>query len=767
MIRFMLLCIVILLSLSVASDAALMVKVTMGEISIVGKNTSGKKVFTDSVSIESGDSLFLSAGQQATISFEKNSRVLCKGPLTAMVTNDNSGVIIALDDGQIFLDRNLPYEYSSVQVLTKGYSFLPLGTAAAVRAVRNSNPATAVLRGKVKMQSPTGESIIVNVGNFGSVDKNGNLFTEKLEQNAANALAEWGNVTLDSASSSTQTDSNLTVQTVVPELSQSTLTQSQQAGVVNSPSIVEVTGVTSQTVTQSSASAVPTLDSPAQDSSLDKQKTNDNQNMTDGREQPSVADVGSGSKPVWEINAGTSTVNNQQWTRLALGVDVPIWKFGVFFDIEMFVDNRGKLSDKGWNFKDDWVDAVTRKIRYIRFGHEQDPFFIKFGGLSSVTLGYGFLVDRFTNMLRYPDQKLLGLQCNLNDIGPIGITLQTLIGDFKDFKNDGGVMAARIAFTPLKMSDIPIVNGITIGGTYAVDLNQFAVARDWQIDVPSSVRMYHYLRTRNVDSTEAVDSIISIYNSDPRLDSLSYSKEKNASEAVDQFGLIGGDIGVPLVKSSLVSVDLYGQAGIREDLEHGWGIGAPGLSMKLWQLWAAIEYRHIQGRFAPGYFGTYYLDERLQRVPEIVTKEARMSDAELNGVFGRLGFNIANVLIIDGSYQYMIGKKDTDKDQRFEIASSLGDLIVQKIPHLTKAEVYYQKSNIGTTIIGLDRITNKFEYDSFFDKTQYMYYGYRVGIGIAQGASLIFDSRFGFKRGGDGFKMLPDNNVTVQTAITF
>lgn len=124
MIRFMLLCIVILLSLSVASDAALMVKVTMGEISIVGKNTSGKKVFTDSVSIESGDSLFLSAGQQATISFEKNSRVLCKGPLTAMVTNDNSGVIIALDDGQIFLDRNLPYEYSSVQVLTKGYSFL-------------------------------------------------------------------------------------------------------------------------------------------------------------------------------------------------------------------------------------------------------------------------------------------------------------------------------------------------------------------------------------------------------------------------------------------------------------------------------------------------------------------------------------------------------------------------------------------------------------------------------------------------------------------
>lgn len=768
MIRFFLLCIVFLLSLSVATDAALMVKVTRGEISVVGKNTSGKKVFTDSVSVESGDSLFLSAEQQATILLEKNSRALCKGPLTAIVMIDKSEVKIAIDDGQIFLDRNLPYEYSSVQILTKGYVFFPLGTAAAVRAVRNSHPETAVLRGKVKMQSPTGESIVVNFGNFGSVDQNGNLLSGKLDQDAINALEEWGNVKLDNELLSAQTNENIPVQTAVSELPSSSIPQSQDVDVSdNNSKAVVATGVTSQTDAQSSSAVSPASDAPVQDNSLDDQKTDDNQNLANEKTQQPDAVAETGSKPVWEINAGTSTVNNQQWTRLAVGVDVPIWKFGVFFDIEMFIDNRGKLSNKGWNFKDDWVDAVTRKIRYIRFGHEQDPFFTKFGGLSSVSLGYGFLVDRFTNMLHYPDQKLLGLQCNLNDIGPIGITLQTLVADFKDFKNDGGVMAARLAIAPLKMSDIPIVKGITVGGTYAVDLNQYAPARDWQIDVPSSLRMYQYLRTRNIDSTEAVDSIISIYNSDPRLDSLGYSKEKNASKAADQFGLVGADIGVPLVRSALVNVDLYGQAGFREDQEHGWGIGAPGLSLKLWQLWAGIEYRHIQGRFAPGYFGTYYLDERLQRVPEIVTKEARLPDAELDGIFGRLGFNIANVLIIDGSYQYMVGKKDTDKDQRFEIASSLGDLIINKIPRLTKAEVYYQKSNIGTTIIGKDYITNKYEYDSFFDKTPYMYYGYRVGIGIAQGASLIFDTRFGFKRGSDGYKMLPDNNVNVQTAITF
>ena len=98
--------------------------------------------------------------------------------------------------------------------------------------------------------------------------------------------------------------------------------------------------------------------------------------------------------------------------------------------------------------EDDWVEALTRKIRYIRFGYEQDPLFIKFGGLSNVTLGYGFLFDRFTNMLHYPDQKLLGLQFYLNDIGPIGVTLQTVLADFKDFRNDGGIFGARLAFTP-------------------------------------------------------------------------------------------------------------------------------------------------------------------------------------------------------------------------------------------------------------------------------------------------------------------------------
>lgn len=235
-------------------------------------------------------------------------------------------------------------------------------------------------------------------------------------------------------------------------------------------------------------------------------------------------------------------------------------------------------------------------------------------------------------------------------------------------------------------------------------------------------------------------------------DTLIEHRDQWASRKNVPFSLVGADIGIPLIRSSLVNLDLYGQTGIRTDDVQGWGIGAPGLALKVWQLWANIEYRRVQGRFTPGYFGTYYLDERILRTPEISTKAERIPSDTLNGIYGRLGFNIANVLIIDGAYQYLIGNRD--KDQRFEATASLGDIILQKIPKINKAEAYYYKTDIGNFN------------DAFFEKTELMYWGYRAGFEISQGATLIWDSRYGYKRDAEG-KLVSNNFISVQTAITF
>lgn len=473
---------------------------------------------------------------------------------------------------------------------------------------------------------------------------------------------------------------------------------------------------------------------------------------------PPPPSVGQKSAPMWEIGAGVVTIDNEQWTRLAVGVDVPIWKFGIFFDLELFIDNEGRFSNKGWNFKDEPLEAITRKIRYIRFGYENDPLFIKLGGLSSVTLGYGLVMDRFTNMLHYPDQKLLGLQFYLNDLSPIGISLQTVLADFKDFKDDGGVVGARLSVKPLKPANIPILSGITVGGGYVTDINQYAPARKWDVQVPKSVGLYNYLRSLNVPEQEAIDTVRNTGLGDPNEDNLKYKTELAAQKNEDRFGLISGDIGIPIVSTKIFGLDIYGQAAIRDDDKQGWGIGAPGVAVKAGPIWANLEYRRSKGRFEFNHFNTYYLDERLTRNPEVYTKEDLLESNTLNGIFGKLGANIAGVIILDGTYQYLISEEkegeDRYKDQRFEAVLSLGEVLTQKIPKLERAEFYYDKTNIGNRD------------DKFFDKTEFMYYGYRVGFEIASGATLIWDSRYGFKRDSEG-NLKSNNFISVQTAINF
>ncbi|MCU0609009.1 MAG: hypothetical protein MUF22_04490 [Chitinispirillaceae bacterium] len=480
------------------------------------------------------------------------------------------------------------------------------------------------------------------------------------------------------------------------------------------------------------------------------------------------------NKPTFELSAGAVTVNDEQWTRIAIGVDVPVWRFGVFFDLEAYLDPQGQFSDKGWEFGDKPFEALSRKIRYIRYGQETDRLFVKLGGLSNVTLGYGFIVDRFTNMLHYPDQKLAGMQLYVNDVTPLGLTVQFMGADALelDSKYEGGVGAARIAVRPLRSLNIPIVKNIAIGGMFARDNNVYAPARDWK---PSANQnLVKLLDGRNVLTDTAVVGAFGEAGIDVDRIRQQNTTEENLRNSKSSFTIYGGDVGVPIIATSLLSLDVYAQAAIRGDSVHGWGIGAPGVALKVWRMSAGAEYRHIEGSLLPGFFGPYYLDERLERSPIISTKVDRLPDVSnsLNGVFGRLGFDVANVLLIDGGYQYMIGK-DESSDQRFELTGNIGSMILQKIPKIKKLEAYLYKTRIGSAIVEYDSLgapvsgaDGKFTYDGFFEKTPYLYYGYRLGIELSPGATLIWDSRFGYERTANG-SLVPNNSVTIQTAVTF
>jgi hypothetical protein len=759
------------------------VKAGYGDVQVFQGIAGTRAKVSDSATITMGDSLIVGIASQAVVNFETNTRLRFKGPGALTITGDSSTAYLSFDQGQLFLDRVEPTIFSVLTFWLKNYMFVPSGTAAAFRVMNNGTPAVMVMEGRILMQSPTGESIEVQPGKFGYVDASGRIGTGILGKKIIAALEQWSNMKMGQSKPEAKNsspdiidDEFIAVMDELPAPAKLAVApKSAGAGIKKQEQSRPVVAIPAPG-TPAPVSGTAATDSPEprkeKTAAASKPKTNSKQGADAAPEAPEQK-AAAPEKPTWEISAGSATVEDEQWTRLCIGVDVPIWKFGVFFDVEAFIDPSGTFSDKGWRFNDDveYMEAFTRKIRYIRFGHEQDPLFVKVGGISKVTLGYGFIVDRFTNMLHYPDQKLLGGQLNLNNITPVGLTLQAFGADAQEARtiDHGGLGAARLALCPLKTLDIPIVSGISIGGTFAYDRNLYAPARKWkQTRDEKLIGAFDDLGIL----TDTVKQALRDAGYDPDGVLSQIAAENRARTRNESFGIFGGDISVPIIATSLLSLDVYAQAGMRNDSLHGWGVGAPGVALKVWRLSANVEYRHVDGRFMPGFFGPYYLDERLIREPTIHTKVDSLPDDTLNGAFGRLSLDLFGALTIGGGYQNMIGSQGSGSDQRIELSGELGPMITGRIPKVKSAEAYLYKTRIGADIVKFDTTgapllrSGEPVYDGFFDKTPFMYFGYRIGIGISEGATLIVDSRYGWLRDSRG-RLTPNNNISIETAFTF
>ena len=480
-------------------------------------------------------------------------------------------------------------------------------------------------------------------------------------------------------------------------------------------------------------------------------------------DEPKAAGAAGAEKMTGGINAGTVTVDGKQWTRIALCADIPLWKFGVGLDVELFLDDNGNISDKGWQFNphDKIPSTIFRKLRYLRFNHENDKFFAKVGGLEGVTFGYGFVVNNFTNMLNYPSEKLLGAQVYLNDVSPIGITLQTMVADFHDIRNDGGVLAARLGVKPLKPTGMPILSNLLVAGTYATDLNQYAPAREWtfsgnrnDMDADSIYNRNYFQAITPGAQAELIGA--GLLDTSEYVDTI-YRDSANA------FSIVGADLGLPLVATKKVKLDLYGQAGMTFDDKDGsqakgWGIGAPGVALSVGPFWSRVEYRHVSGQFQPGYFNQYYLSQRIVRGstgnPVPVIKENILADESLNGVFGNIGCDIAGIFVLSGTYQRLMG--DSALDQRFNASAGVGEKLISKIPKIKihKLEAFFDK----------DRIEDN---GTFFAITpNYTHYGFRVSVEAVPMTLVTWESRYGRTLDASG-KEVDDNSVTIQAGLVF
>ncbi|WP_109831001.1 hypothetical protein [Reichenbachiella versicolor] len=198
------------------------------------------------------------------------------------------------------------------------------------------------------------------------------------------------------------------------------------------------------------------------------EKRAERQEKVSGKKDPE--DFRAGLPPLnssGSINGGVtySTIDGKAYVGMNIAPEFSIGKVGVGLDVpilyglddnkvrtEMFTDGVG----------------VLRVIRYVRYGQQKiDPVYVKVGELTGLSIGYGGLVNNYSNSTSYEKRKI-GLHYDVNYKGWGGIE-----GMYSDFDASSmNLLAIRPYVKPLRWLPTPIIRTLEVGATYIQDRDQ-------------------------------------------------------------------------------------------------------------------------------------------------------------------------------------------------------------------------------------------------------------------------------------------------------
>jgi hypothetical protein len=518
-----------------------------------------------------------------------------------------------------------------------------------------------------------------------------------------------------------------------------------------------------------------------QDETQDEDLSEDQPNPENADSNQSQSGDSPKTKPKKPLNlglgVGSATIDGKLYNQVALRPELSFGKLGLGLDLPIYIDNEGNIRKDEWDEFSDIID----KFLFIRWGEKSDPFWFKWGSLNNVTLGYGGLLNGYSNMMEFPSVRKVGVNTGFG-FGNFGTEI--FLSDIKDLSSRGGtLMGLRGTY---KVSDsLPI----TLGVNFVSDLNQFSGLKDSDNDsypdmfddFPDNKELWNDtdgdglpdndpnrsapLGGWDIDSNG--DNVLDADQNpeDVILKQTPFSLNKNKATATG-FAL---DVGYPVVKSKAFSLEVYAEFNSltfdkvssktfnREDMT-GTGITVPGIKSNLFGfLNMSFEYRIKKGFFVPQFFdGSYDLSRIVVETNElgtfIKTKDQFIfadssTSANTSGMFGSASANLFNLLTFNASYASM--KADTTEFNSF---SALINLNAENIPKLSVAQAYYQRNN------------DKNPFD-FSNPSQNTIFGYKVGYEVSEGVSLIWDFRQFYRDTGSGLE--PVKQTTIETAFNF
>lgn len=486
---------------------------------------------------------------------------------------------------------------------------------------------------------------------------------------------------------------------------------------------------------------------------------------------------------------GAVTIEGKVWNQVALRPVIPVWKLTFALDLVFYIDQDGNIHREEWDFSspEKIRNTIIDKIYYIRYGHSSDPLYVKVGALDNVTLGYGILVQHYSNVLFYPDFRKIGLEVSIKRSG------YRLSGFTSDLKE-------KIGLTGLRVESNRFFNAL-MGLTLVVDRNQYFGLKDrdgdgrpdrlddfpdddqyWldtdgdgladsdpaeidrdgdglpDVDSPEVINAFWEMLETQV-GYEFVDNTLKDINPDPFPDlapePLDMHKENDPVAAVSL------DMGIPILVEEKMGLGFYSQVAVLigktinpesgKMARLGSGLIPLGLNMKFGPGRFNLEYRMIpSGNFEFNYWdelydlqrASYYETAGVPPTLAVRTKESGLGIyGSQKGFYARFVIDMGSWLDISATYQNMQGKLWSSTENAFIEDLNQNFLaramLTRPISKLHRAEIFYQQKNVP----------NPFK----FENSESTLLGYRVGFQLGSGLVVYYKFNRTFRDvNGDG-----------------
>lgn len=168
---------------------------------------------------------------------------------------------------------------------------------------------------------------------------------------------------------------------------------------------------------------------------------------------------------------GLTDIGGEKFVGMRIQPEFVLGKLGFGLDVPfMFSVEDWKLRTE--EFKDGV--GLLRMIRYVSWGvKKRDPVYVRVGDLTGSWIGYGILLDNYTNQVSFEKRKM-GATFDVLVKNLVGVE-----GLYSDFDMTSmNLLAIRPYVKPLGRTSIPVVKTIDFGFTYLTDKDQTKIKTD-------------------------------------------------------------------------------------------------------------------------------------------------------------------------------------------------------------------------------------------------------------------------------------------------